>query len=113
MRHLLTTHSLDKEQIFSLFSLADTLEQSPRPIDAELFVGNLFLEPSTRTKMSFTVAQRKLGLESLDFSEATSSMSKGETLYDTAKTFEAIGRSEEHTSELQSRGQLVCRLLLE
>lgn len=91
MRHLLATNTLKKEQIYNLFSLADSLEQSIDPIDCQLFVGNLFMEPSTRTKMSFTIAQRKLGLETLDFSAATSSMSKGETLYDTVKTFEAIG----------------------
>lgn len=91
MRHLLATHSLKKEQIYNLFSLANTLEQSTQLIESQLFVGNLFLEPSTRTKTSFTIAQKKLGMEILDFSAATSSMSKGETLYDTVKTFEAIG----------------------
>src|SRR5690625_1774806 len=57
----------------------------------QIFVANLFFEPSTRTKTSFVVAERKLGLENLEFSTDTSSMKKGETLYDTTKTFEAIG----------------------
>src|SRR5699024_11671715 len=94
------------------------LRDQPITFQKQLFAANLFFEPSTRTKMSFTVAEKKLGMEVLDLSTTTSSVQKGETLYDTAKTFEAIGadvlvRSEEHTSELQSRFDLVCRLLLE
>ncbi|MDV2685360.1 aspartate carbamoyltransferase catalytic subunit [Alkalihalophilus lindianensis] len=61
-----------------------------RPAD-QTFVANLFFEPSTRTKMSFEVAERKLGLEVLAFDGETSSVQKGETLYDTAKTLESIG----------------------
>jgi len=54
-------------------------------------VANLFFEPSTRTKMSFEMAERKLGLTVLPFDAGTSSTLKGETLYDTIKTLEAIG----------------------
>ncbi|WP_232718717.1 aspartate carbamoyltransferase catalytic subunit [Bacillus sp. FJAT-45037] len=57
----------------------------------QTFVANLFFEPSTRTKMSFEVAERKLGLDVLSFDGETSSAQKGETLYDTSKTLEAIG----------------------
>src|SRR5699024_5917982 len=46
---------------------------------------------STRTKMSFIVAQKRLGVEALDFHCSKSSVQKGESLYDTARTFEAIG----------------------
>ncbi|GAA0612877.1 aspartate carbamoyltransferase catalytic subunit [Virgibacillus siamensis] len=59
----------------------------------QLFAANLFFEPSTRTKMSFVVAERKLGIETLDFQMESSSVVKGESLYDTAKTCEAIGAS--------------------
>src|SRR5699024_8239384 len=52
---------------------------------------NLFFEPSTRTKNSFLMAEKRLGMETIDFSPETSSMKKGETLYDTVKTFEAMG----------------------
>jgi aspartate carbamoyltransferase catalytic subunit len=48
-------------------------------------------EPSTRTKMSFEMAERKLGLHVLPFDAGTSSTTKGETLYDTVKTLESIG----------------------
>lgn len=60
-------------------------------IPQQVFVTNLFFEPSTRTKMSFMAAQRKLGIETLDFQMEASSTIKGESLYDTAKTCEAIG----------------------
>ena len=54
-------------------------------------VANLFFEPSTRTQYSFMMAEQKLGLQMMDFTAETSSVQKGETLYDTVKTFEAIG----------------------
>ena len=54
-------------------------------------VANLFFEPSTRTQYSFMMAEQKLGLKMMDFTAETSSVQKGETLYDTVKTFEAIG----------------------
>ncbi|TMW73147.1 aspartate carbamoyltransferase catalytic subunit [Alteribacter natronophilus] len=54
-------------------------------------VANLFFEPSTRTKVSFEKAEHELGLHIISFDAATSSVTKGETLYDTVKTLEAIG----------------------
>ncbi|TSB46347.1 aspartate carbamoyltransferase catalytic subunit [Alkalicoccobacillus porphyridii] len=56
-----------------------------------VFAANLFFEPSTRTRFSFEVAEKKLGMELLQFDGETSSAKKGETLYDTVKTLEAIG----------------------
>ena len=52
---------------------------------------NLFFENSTRTKTSFEMAERKLGLSVMSFEAETSSVSKGETLSDTLKTVQAIG----------------------
>jgi aspartate carbamoyltransferase catalytic subunit len=52
---------------------------------------NLFFENSTRTRTSFSLAARRLGAQTLDFSSATSSLSKGETFIDTAKNIEAMG----------------------
>ncbi|MDV2582569.1 aspartate carbamoyltransferase catalytic subunit [Alkalibacillus haloalkaliphilus] len=51
----------------------------------------LFYEPSTRTKLSFEMACHKLGIQLLAFSKETSSVTKGESLYDTVKTIEALG----------------------
>ena len=50
-----------------------------------------FFENSTRTHKSFEVAEIKLGLERLDFDVKTSSVNKGETLYDTILTLSALG----------------------
>src|SRR4051812_27396505 len=54
-------------------------------------VVNLFYEPSTRTRMSFGLAARRLGADVLDFSPGGSSTAKGETFIDTAKNIEAMG----------------------
>lgn len=91
MKHLMSVKSLTHNEILELFNTAERYRQYEHTINHQLFVANLFFESSTRTKMSFTVAQRRLGLEVLDFSPHTSSMTKGETLYDTVKTFESIG----------------------
>ena len=56
-----------------------------------MFAANLFFEPSTRTKSSFEIAERKLGFEVIPFEVNTSSVLKGETLYDTVRTLESIG----------------------
>lgn len=54
-------------------------------------VANLFFEPSTRTRSSFELAAKRLSADTLNFSTATSSMTKGETILDTAKTYLAMG----------------------
>lgn len=59
--------------------------------EKEIFVANLFFENSTRTKTSFDIAERKLGLNVVPFEVSTSSMNKGESLYDTVKTLECLG----------------------
>lgn len=60
-------------------------------VKGQVFASNLFFEDSTRTKTSFDVAERKLGLEVVPFDTTHSSVNKGETLYDTVKTLESIG----------------------
>src|SRR5699024_727237 len=74
-----------------ILELANQYQINEFSLAKKVFVANLFFEPSTRTKMSFIIAQEKLGMNILDFSPETSSVTKGESLYDTAKTFEAIG----------------------
>jgi aspartate carbamoyltransferase catalytic subunit len=54
-------------------------------------VVNLFFEPSTRTRVSFGLAARRLGADTQDFGSSNSSISKGETFIDTAKNIEAMG----------------------
>ncbi|MFN3021063.1 aspartate carbamoyltransferase catalytic subunit [Chryseobacterium sp. TY3] len=57
----------------------------------DIFVSNLFFEDSTRTKTSFDIAERKLGLTVVPFDALHSSVNKGESLYDTVKTIESLG----------------------
>ncbi len=52
---------------------------------------NVFLEPSTRTRSSFEMAAKLLGMEVINFMPENSSLKKGETLYDTLKTIESLG----------------------
>ncbi|AFZ21148.1 aspartate carbamoyltransferase catalytic subunit [Allocoleopsis franciscana] len=54
-------------------------------------VANLFFEPSTRTRSSFELAARRLSADTLNFAAGTSSLTKGETILDTAKTYLAMG----------------------
>jgi aspartate carbamoyltransferase catalytic subunit len=54
-------------------------------------VANLFFESSTRTRSSFELAAKRLSADTLNFTSATSSMTKGETILDTAKTYLAMG----------------------
>ncbi len=92
MRHFISVDQLTEKDIYSMIQRAESYRnQKMKDLTRQLFTANLFFEPSTRTKMSFIVAQRKMGFEALDFHEDTSSVRKGESLYDTAKTFEAIG----------------------
>ncbi len=54
-------------------------------------VANLFFEPSTRTRSSFELAAKRLSADTINFATGTSSLSKGETILDTAKTYLAMG----------------------
>lgn len=91
MKHFISIKDLTVEEIYQLLKMAKMYREDDYKITKQIFVANLFFEPSTRTKTSFIVAERKLGLEDLEFATQTSSMKKGETLYDTVKTFEAVG----------------------
>lgn len=91
MRHFLSVQQLSTEEIMDILRSAETLKHPVPALPQQLFTANLFFEPSTRTRMSFISAERKLGLEVLDFHAAGSSTEKGESFYDTVKTFEAIG----------------------
>ena len=101
--------NLKNETIMNLIQRALEFQSGKRePIEGT--VVNLFFEPSTRTKMSFEMAEHHMGLAVLPFETAFSSILKGETLYDTVKTMEAIGvgaviiRHEEEAYYEQLRG---------
>ena len=95
-RHLLTCATLSAEEITSLLDVADKAADQNRQINkrSQALQGrtliNLFFEPSTRTQASFELAAKRLGGDVLNMNVATSSMSKGETLIDTATTLNAM-----------------------
>ncbi len=89
---MFTTANLTTEKIESLLKTAEEFSKG-KVLKAknEVFVSNLFFEDSTRTKTSFDIAERKLGLQVVPFDVTSSSVNKGETLYDTIKTLESLG----------------------
>ncbi len=91
-KHLLGTRDLSREEILLVLSLAEELPglKDELPLRGRRLF-NFFVEPSTRTKTSFSLAARRLGADVVDFSPATSSLTKGESLKDTARTIESMG----------------------
>ena len=95
-RHLLGLENLSLEDITTLLQTAITLKtatsgcRNKLDILEGLTIANMFFEDSTRTRNSFSLAARRLGAETVEFSASSSSVSKGETLIDTAKTIEAM-----------------------
>ena len=92
MNNLVSIKQLQPEQMIALVKRAAEMKEDGIPrLDEQYYISNLFFEPSTRTKTSFEMAERRLGLEVVPFDAGFSSALKGETLYDTVKTLEAIG----------------------
>ncbi|MCY7865118.1 aspartate carbamoyltransferase catalytic subunit [Bacillus spizizenii] len=92
MKHLTTMSELSTEEIKDLLQTAQDLKSGKT--DNWLtgkFAANLFFEPSTRTRFSFEVAEKKLGMNVLNLDGTSTSVQKGETLYDTIRTLESIG----------------------
>lgn len=89
---MLTTADLTVEKINSLLIAADEFSKGKvLKSTKEIYVSNLFFEDSTRTKTSFDIAERKLGLQVVPFDVTSSSVNKGESLYDTVKTLQSLG----------------------
>jgi len=96
-KHLLGLRELSAEEITHILDTAKGFEQiSTRsvkkapPLRGKVVV-NLFFEDSTRTRNSFTLAASRLSADVIEFTEKLSSVSKGETLLDTARNLEAMG----------------------
>jgi len=90
--HLTKLSDLSVEQITEIIEEANGYANGGAAPDLSgKIVANLFFEPSTRTQYSFEMAQLRTGIKPVTFTAETSSVKKGETLYDTVKTFEAIG----------------------
>lgn len=94
--HLLGLRNIDADQFRNIFSSTDLYIKSikeKRSIKKDLTgksVLNLFFENSTRTRISFELAEKKVGLDSVNFNSDNSSISKGESLLDTIKNIEAM-----------------------
>ncbi len=96
MRHLLAIQGLSPPAITALLDLAETYVllnrtgKTPRDRLRGRTLINLFFEDSTRTRTSFELAGKRLGADVINMSVSTSSVSKGETLLDTAATLNAM-----------------------
>lgn len=95
-RHLLGLHGVPREDIQLILDTATTFrEVLERPIKKVptlqgKTIVNLFYESSTRTRISFELAQKRLSADTVNFSKSGSSTSKGETFKDTVKNIEAM-----------------------
>jgi aspartate carbamoyltransferase catalytic subunit len=89
IQHLLGIKGLSEESMHLIFETADKFKQllnSPvkkTPSLRDITVANLFFENSTRTRVSFELAEKRLSADVLNFSSSSSSVKKGETLVDT------------------------------
>ena len=97
MKHLLSTGDLSRDEALRILDTADELlAVAQRPIKKlptlrGRTVVNLFFEDSTRTRISFEAAAKRLSADVINFSAKGSSVSKGESLKDTAMTLQAMG----------------------
>lgn len=90
--NLVTVADMDAADAIDLIHEAQAYKAGKQAVlTAPAYAVNLFFENSTRTKTSFQMAQMKLGMNVLEFEAGTSSVKKGESLYDTVKTMESIG----------------------
>jgi aspartate carbamoyltransferase catalytic subunit len=96
-KHLLGLRELSAEEISFILDTAEGFEQvsmrsvkKAPPLRGKVVV-NLFFEDSTRTRTSFALAASRLSADVIEFTKKASSVSKGETLLDTAKNLEAMG----------------------
>jgi aspartate carbamoyltransferase catalytic subunit len=96
-KHILGLEDLSSEEIRFILDTAESMKEvSERdvkkvPALKGVTVVNLFFEPSTRTRASFEIAEKRLSADVLNFTPSESSVVKGETLLDTARNLEAMG----------------------
>jgi aspartate carbamoyltransferase catalytic subunit len=98
-QHILGLEELTAEEITLILDTAESMKEvSERdvkkvPALRGVTVCNLFFEPSTRTRSSFEIAEKRLSADVLNFTTSQSSVVKGESLLDTARNLEAMGAS--------------------
>ena len=97
VKNLINTTDLTADDITQILDTARSMEEINHrtikkvPALRGRTVVNLFLEPSTRTRSSFEIAEKRLSADSLNIAGSSSSVSKGECLEDTIKTLDAYG----------------------
>jgi aspartate carbamoyltransferase catalytic subunit len=95
-RHLLGLDGMSAGEINLILNTAESFKEiSERPVKKVpalrgKTIANLFFEPSTRTRISFELAEKRLSADAVNFSASTSSVKKGETLRDTAENIQAM-----------------------
>ena len=95
-RHLLGISGLQADEVTLILDTAEAMKEIGRrpikkvPTLRGRTIVNLFFEPSTRTRTSFEVAEKRLSADTLSVAAATSSVTKGETLLDTVRNLEAM-----------------------
>ncbi len=91
-KDLLSLKLLSNEEIIDILETARDFRDNGLKLDlSDKIIANLFFENSTRTQYSFMTAEEKLNAKVLHFNAQGSSISKGETFYDTVKVFESFG----------------------
>ncbi len=90
--NILNLDNFSVEEINAILDLAEEFKNG-KEVDykGKKVISNLFFEPSTRTHYSFDMAALRLGCRTQNFDAGNSSLKKGESLYDTVKTFESFG----------------------
>ncbi len=98
-KHILGLEELSSDEIRLILDTAESMKEVTErdvkkvPALKGVTVVNLFFEPSTRTRASFEIAEKRLSADVLNFTPSESSVVKGETLLDTARNLEAMGAS--------------------
>tara|TARA_Y100001978_G_scaffold196027_1_gene205045 strand:+ start:366 stop:1295 length:930 start_codon:yes stop_codon:yes gene_type:complete len=96
VNHLLGIKNLNKDDINLIFKTADNFKKiinqpiKKVPSLRDITIANLFFENSTRTKLSFEIAEKRLSADILNFSSSSSSVNKGESLIDTVNNILAM-----------------------
>lgn len=92
LENLVSVEALSNKEVMALIKRAGEFKKGAVYAPPEQkYAVNLFFENSTRTHKSFEMAEKKLGIDIIDFEVSTSSVNKGETLYDTVLTMDALG----------------------
>ena len=91
MRHFLSVDQFTNEEFMMLVKRALDFKYGRDTFRSDRTAVNMFFENSTRTKHSFEMAEHKIGMHQVNFEVSSSSVKRGETLYDSVLTMQAIG----------------------